>query len=266
MDEFKQSVWDYFRQNGRTFAWRQNINPYRVFVSEIMLQQTQTHRVAQKFDAFVSVLPDFQKLARAPFPVVLGLWQGLGYNRRAKYLLTAAIRIMGEYAGHLPSDPLILRTFDGIGPATSCSMVTFAFNKPTIFIETNIRAAFIHHFFKGQSNIADSQLMPLIEQALDQQNPRQWYYALIDYGVMLKQQFINPSRASKHYFKQSRFQGSVRQMRGHILQLLLARGKLELFELESLSDYDERLPVALAQLINEHFVCQDEHRYCLVHR
>lgn len=264
MDEFRRQVYDYYRLHARSFSWRQHITPYRVLVSEIMLQQTQTHRVGDKFAAFTHILPDFDALARAPFPIVLGLWKGLGYNRRAQYLQACATRIANDHAGQLPDDPAILKEFPGIGPATACSIVTFAYNKPTVFIETNIRAVFIHHFFRGQSEVSDKQLLPLVQQALDVDNPRQWYYALMDYGVMLKKEFSNPARVSTNYTKQSRFKGSLRQMRGMILHHFLTQHRLRLDELELLCNYDARVTPALDQLVRERFVCQDGDVYRLV--
>lgn len=217
---FKQKIWDYFRDSGRTFVWRDTDNPYHVVVSEIMLQQTQTYRVDGKFQQFVKQFPSFAHLANAPLQQILLCWQGLGYNRRALALQKIAQIIVNDYQETLPNDPNILINFPGIGPATASSICAFAFNKPVFFIETNIRSVYLHHFFPNQSNIDDKQILPLIEVTLDRQNPRHWYYALMDYGVMLKKKLPNPSRRSKHHHKQSKFEGSDRQVRGAILKLL----------------------------------------------
>ena len=148
---FRIMIYDYFEHSKRNFAWRDIENPYYIVVSEIMLQQTQTFRVADKFDRFVQVFPDFHTLAQAPFAGVLSLWKGLGYNRRALYLQHIAQRVVRDHAGVLPCDLHVLQTFDGIGPATASSILTFAFNKPEVFIETNIRAVFLHHFFPKET-------------------------------------------------------------------------------------------------------------------
>jgi A/G-specific adenine glycosylase len=227
IDDFKERVYTFYRENKRVFAWRDVDDPYFVLVSEIMLQQTQTIRVEQKFMEFVSVLPTFEALACAPFCVVLGLWKGLGYNRRAQWLQRAAQRIVDECNSKVPSDPEELHTFPGIGFNTARSIVTFAFNVPQVFIETNIRTVFIHHFFNDhEHSVHDRDIMPLVEQTLDHERPRQWYYALMDYGVYLKKTCVNPSRRSMHYRKQSRFEGSDRQMRGRVLELLLEYGTI----------------------------------------
>ena len=218
---FRAIIYDYYATNKRSFDWRQNPTPYNVVVSEVMLQQTQTDRVAPKFKAFIDRFPTFQSLATSSFHDVLAHWKGLGYNRRALGLQAIAQRITDHYDGQLPNDVAALETFPNIGPATARSMTAFAFNAPTVFIETNIRTVFIYFFKSTAKAVSDKELMPIIEQSLDKDNPREWYYALMDYGVMLKKSVGNVSQRSAHYKKQSPFIGSDRQLRGHILQVLL---------------------------------------------
>ncbi|MFH1832129.1 MAG: A/G-specific adenine glycosylase [bacterium] len=242
--KFQEIIYDYYYTHRRDFVWREQINPYYVLVSEIMLQQTQTDRVSQKFIDFVTRFPDFSTLAHAPFDEVLRYWKGLGYNRRALYIHKIAQKVTNDFGGVLPNDPEILETFAGIGHNTASSICAFAFNRPTVFIETNIRTVYIYLFganitqnvkrlasksahpelvegAKASTLVHDKELMPLVAKTLDLNSPRDWYYALMDYGVMLKKTVGNVSRLSKHYTKQSKFQGSDRQIRGIILQVLL---------------------------------------------
>lgn len=219
---FQAAIWSFYQQQGRTFAWRHNTNPYHVLVSEIMLQQTQTQRVVEKFEQFITTFADFATLASAPRADLLSVWQGLGYNRRALYLQQAAMRVVEEHNACLPADHDALRALPGIGPYTAAAVCAFAFNQPTVFIETNIRAVFIDAFFPQQEKVADKDLMPLIAATVDIENPRDWYYALMDYGVHIKSTRKNPTRKSKHYTKQSKFEGSDRQIRGAIIRYLVA--------------------------------------------
>lgn len=254
--DFKKTIWDHYAAQGRLFDWRNVDDPYRVFISEVMLQQTQTQRVAQKYPLFISLFPDFQSLANASLKDVLSAWQGLGYNRRGMYLHRAAQIITNEHNGILPDNPEILMQLPGIGKATASSIVAFAFNKPTIFIETNIRAVFIHFFFEGHDKVDDADLIPLVQATVDHKDPCQWYYALMDYGVMLKKTVINPSRKSKHYHKQSKFEGSDRQIRGAILRAL-TRSKHPIAKeiLYQLIPADHaRIDTISAQLIKEKFI------------
>lgn len=221
LEPFKQHIKTYFKLFGRSFAWRQTTSPYQIVVSEIMLQQTQTSRVVGKFEKFIETFPHFEALARAQTRDVIMAWQGLGYNKRALALHALAQRVVQEFSGILPHDPEKLKTFKGIGPNTAGSICAFAFNKPTVFIETNVRSVYIHFFFQGQSEVHDKMLFPLIHMTLDHENPREWYYALMDYGVALKKMYPNPSRNSAHYAVQSKFKGSDRQIRGAVLRALL---------------------------------------------
>ena len=219
-EEFSKCIWDFYKTYGRTFMWRHNVNPYVVLVSEIMLQQTQTQRVSIKLPEFLAKFPNFKVLADSTPQELFQAWVGLGYNRRALALRTTAQKIIQDYAGALPNDPEILKTFPGIGPATAASITAFAYNRPTIFIETNIRAVYLHVFFHGQQGITDAQLLPHIQATVDEVNPRDWYYALMDYGVYIKKTYPNPSRASRHHTAQSKFEGSNRQIRGAVIRLL----------------------------------------------
>ncbi len=219
--QFRQLIWDYYRRHGRAMPWRDAPTPYNVVVSEIMLQQTQVSRVMQKYPGFLQVFPDFAALASARVVDVLAVWQGLGYNRRALYLQKLAQAVVAEHGGRLPSDPAILRRLPGVGPGTAGSIAAFAFNQPVTFIETNIRRVFLHHFFANIAGVADSEILPLISQTLDPLSPRQWYYALMDYGSHLAVTIPNPNRRSRHYVRQSKFEGSDRQIRGAIVRLLL---------------------------------------------
>jgi len=218
---FQHMVLSHFKQYGRDMTWRNTRDPYQILVSEIMLQQTQVERVTTKFPEFIREFPDFASLAIAPLANVLTVWQGMGYNRRAIALQKCAIRVMNEHNGILPADVDILATFPGIGRATASSIAAFAFNLPVVFIETNIRRVFIHFFFTDTEIVSDSDILPLIEKTLYLENPRVWYWALMDFGSALKKTIPNPNRRSKHFMKQTPFEGSDRKLRGELLKLLL---------------------------------------------
>ena len=219
---FQKEVWAYYRAHGRyNLPWRKTRDPYKILVSEVMLQQTQVPRVLEKYKEFLDAFPTVQECARAPLAHILKIWNGLGYNRRGKYLHDAAKKIVE--IGNIKK--ALMEPLPGVGPYTRAAVRTFAYNEPHTMIETNIRAAFIHHFYSSilqKTAIADRELIPLIEQAAAGQDPREWHWALMDYGSYLKKQFPNPSRRSAGYTKQSKFEGSLRQVRGAILQELHA--------------------------------------------
>ena len=261
--QFRRTIWSYYRRQGRHhLPWRKTTNPYRIVVSEIMLQQTQVDRVIPKYKLFLKTFPTFKALAQAQPSQVLKIWQGLGYNRRALALHKLSQIVVTEYKGKLPSDPNILVELPGIGPATASSIAAFAYNHPSPFIETNIRRVYIHFFFnKTRTPIDDQKIMKLIEASFDQKNPREWYWALMDYGTMLAAIGTNANIKSRHYRKQSTFSGSMRQLRGAILRKVLSPTSNQIITVErlvpELQEPLERIEKALAALEKEGFVARD---------
>lgn len=228
--EFINEVWDHYAHQGRDLPWRHpeedgSFDLYKILVSEVMLQQTQVSRVIPKYIEWLKDFPDFASLATAPLSRVLTVWSGLGYNRRAKYLHEAA-KLIDKKPVELRPDEDFLVSLPGIGRNTARAILAYAYNAPSIFIETNIRAVYIHHFFAKTDQVSDAELIPLIQATLDRENPREWYWALMDYGSHLKITIGNSAKYSKHHVKQSTFKGSRREIRGRILKLLVKRSKL----------------------------------------
>jgi len=262
---FQKIIYAYYHEHARRLPWRETNKPYHILVSEIMLQQTQVERVTEKYDEFIKAFPDFHAVAKAPLQEILKVWQGLGYNRRAIALKKSAELVVTTYNGTLPSRPDVLMTLPGIGRYTASAIATFAFNQPTVFIETNIRTVFIHFFFQNRSGIKDSEILPLVEQTLDTSNPRTWYYALMDYGAMLKKRYQNPNRKSAHYHKQTPFKGSNRQLRGMILQALTrGPGMSERELIQTLKMDPERVKSTLIHLHDEGFIKKNAKSYRIV--
>jgi A/G-specific adenine glycosylase len=230
IDKLLKEVEDYYQKEGRShLPWRKTKDPYKILVSEVMLQQTQVDRVLPFYKNFLTQFPTPAALAKVPLSKVLQAWQGLGYNRRAKFLQQAAKAIMVEYGGRFPKEVSALEDLPGIGPYTAGAIAAFAYNSPEVFIETNIRTVFLHSDIlkkvRNDSTINDKELLPLVEEALARTTlePREFYAALMDYGSYLKKRGIRLNKQSKHYVKQSKFEGSARQLRGAILRELLQK-------------------------------------------
>jgi A/G-specific adenine glycosylase len=256
ISQFRSIIYSYYKQYKRNFSFRQNITPYNVLVSEIMLQQTQTGRVSEKFLNFIDKFPDFNALSKAPVGDVLKAWQGLGYNRRAIALKKIATIIINEYSGKLPDSIEILKSFPQIGHNTASSIITFAFNTPTVFIETNIRRVYIYFFFSDKKIVYDKEILPFVKKTIDTDKPREWYYALMDYGVMLKKKHPELNKKSSHYRKQAPFKGSSRQIRGQILKTLITDRIMEIAEIKKKIENVEltRIKTILNQLQKEGFI------------
>jgi A/G-specific adenine glycosylase len=261
---FQKRIYAYYDTHGRDLPWRKTRDPYRIIVSEIMLQQTQVDRVIDKYQVFISTYPDFPALAKGRLKKLLSVWQGLGYNRRALAFRKLAIRIMDDYSGKLPSDPDILIGLPGIGKYTVGAVMAFAFNKPVVFMDTNIRRVFIHEFFQDRRNIHDEEIFPFVERTLDVRNPRKWFNALMDYGAMLKKEQGNPNKRSAHYTRQSPFENSNRQVRGRILKVLLNEPPLSASQIVIKTGMDaERVKKNLDQMEKEGFIKKKKRTYLI---
>ena len=239
----------------RDMPWRQTTSGYFVLVSELMLQQTQVSRVIPKFEAFIEKFPDFHSLAAAPLSEVLILWNGLGYNRRAKYLHQAAQKVVSEHDGQLPADVASLCALPGVGVNTAGALMAYVHNQPVMFVETNVRTVYIHHFFEGRTEVTDAMILEKLKATLDTKHPREFYWGLMDYGSWLKSQGVRVNARQKNYRTQSPLKGSHREMRGWIVRDL-TKGGCSLNDLRTRYDGDVRFDSAYEQLLQEEMVVE----------
>lgn len=262
---FQKTVWEFYRYNGRTgLPWRMpesSLDPYKIMVSEVMLQQTQVSRVIPKYAEFLTLFPNMQTLAAAPLASVLAVWNGLGYNRRAKFLWQAAQAIVQVHNGRVPAVPHELIELPGIGKNTAGAILAYAYNQPVTFIETNVRTVYIHHFFVDETDVSDALILELAQATLDLEHPREWYWALMDYGTHLKKTIGNMARSSKSYARQSAFEGSLRQVRGAVIRALTKQPHTQK-ELAAVVP-DGRLAQVLQTLLQEKLIEQTGGRYHL---
>lgn len=258
---FRRLVFAHYQKHGRhELPWRKTQDPYRILVSEVMLQQTQVERVIPFYTTFIRQFPTAGKLAKAPLGSVLTAWQGLGYNRRAKMLREAA----GKMSAKKRVSVAELEALPGVGPYTARAVAAFAYNEDGIFIETNIRTVVIHHFFPKRKNISDADIEKILRAAFPKGKARDWYSALMDYGAYLKRSGISHNARSRSYAKQSAFKGSLREARGAILRTL-AKGPSARATLLALlgTEREDQLAQALHALLSEGFVEARAGRYRL---
>ncbi len=268
---FVETVWAHYQKEGRhDLPWRTFSKPlptgrqaYRILVSEIMLQQTQVERVIPKYKSFLKKFPSLASLASAPLGDVLREWQGLGYNRRAKMLHECAKIIVRDHRGALPKTHSALMKLPGVGHYTGGAVMAFAYNEAIPIIETNIRTVIIHHFFQDETDVSDIEVFQLVERLLDRENPREWYYALMDYGAYLKKTVGNQNTKSKHYTKQSTFKGSDRQIRGAIIRILSEGKKTRKDFHKGLSLDMQRIDEQLERLVKEGLIIKSARSYML---
>jgi len=258
---FQRDVYSFFKSKGRhALPWRKTKSPYRILVSEIMLQQTQVDRVIPKYRSFLKKFKTVQVLARAPLGEVLREWQGLGYNRRAKMLHEAAKVIVTNYGGKVPTLYSELVSLPGIGDYTAKAVRVFAWNEPEVLIETNVRSVFLYYFFDKKFKVSDTEIVPYMVKNLDTKNSREWYFALMDYGSYLKKTVPNPSRNSAHHMKQKSFKGSNREVRGAVLRALVSRSKSLPALFKELNFSEERIEKQVIALSKEGLVVFKKNR------
>ncbi len=255
-ESFIHDVLKFHKKSGRhTLIWRKKITAYRILVSEIMLQQTQVSRVIPKFETWMKHYPTLQVLSEGLLKEVLTLWQGLGYQRRAKALLQIAKSVK-----RIPATFDALLDLPGIGTYTASAVCAFAFNNFSHpVLETNIRTALIEYFHQGETEIHDGMLyddLTRLEKYPEVQKAgaRIWYYALMDYGAYLKENNISHNKKSVHYRAQSPYKGSLRELRAKTLFAITHNKKVP---------KDERLPFVIKQLINEGYVVVKNNKYFL---
>ncbi|MDB5190277.1 MAG: A/G-specific adenine glycosylase [Parcubacteria group bacterium] len=260
--KFREVVWKHYKEHGRhSLPWRTTHDPYRILVSEVMLQQTQIERVLSYYREWIKAYPTVKKLADAPLADVLTHWQGLGYNRRAKMLHDAAKAVVRDHKGRMIKKSTVvkmpvtvekLESLPGVGHYTARAVAAFAYNQDVVFIETNIRTAVTHHFFKDKEGVADAEIFKVLERALSKGSAREWYAALMDYGAHLKRSGVRINNKSKTYAKQSTFAGSGREVRGAIVRELTTKPAtlvrvLKLFD----TDRAPQIHIQLEKLLNE---------------
>ena len=281
------------RELYRDLPWRRTYDPYAIWISEVMLQQTQVSRVDGRWQRWLERFPTVDALAAAAPSDVLEEWQGLGYNRRALSVHRAA-QAISEDGGIFPQDSKELVKLPGIGPATAAGIRAFAFNLHGVYLETNVRTVFLHELYPQAEGVPDSELVPLVEltcpasaadavdadgaanDATTELTPRSWYYALLDYGAYLKKTIPNPSRRSRSHVKQSRFEGSHRQKRAELLRVLLAHKDEGGAEFETLHQelcqievnagretLDEQVTLGLLEELAKEGFCQKNDEYWL---
>ena len=247
---FQEEVWAKGRELYRPMPWREDPSFYHVLVSELMLQQTQVDRVRVKFAEFMERFPTVESLASASLADVLTVWQGLGYNRRAKFLHEAAKRTVEV---GVPRSLEELIKLPGVGKNTAGALMNYVYEVPTAFIETNIRTVYFHHFYADAQDVSDAELLALVAATMDQESPREWFYALMDYGTFLKRAGAGRLTVSKHYKKQAPLKGSVREVRGEIIRRLTT-GAMNHDALQQGYEGDIRFEKALHGLIRDGLV------------
>jgi A/G-specific adenine glycosylase len=185
---FRRGLLRWFRRHGRDLPWRRTRDPYHIVVSEFMLQQTQVARVEGYFGRFLARYPSIEALAGAPAAMVRESWEGLGYYRRAANLHLLAQAVVREHGGVVPSDPAVLLGLPGVGRYTAGAVASFAYERPTPAVDTNVarvlRRAF-HPRLRGPG--AARRLWETAALILPRQGKAAWAFnqGIMELGAMI---------------------------------------------------------------------------------
>ena len=247
----QDTILSFYEEHGRDLPWRETHDPYEVWVSEVMLQQTQVSRVIPKYTAWVDDYPTVRSLAEAPFKDILNHWDGLGYNNRAKWLHQAAQQIIAEHDGRVPRTTERLKELPGIGPYTARAIKIFAYNDDVVTVDTNIRRVLISELGLDES-LEEDDLYDVAEQLLPHGRSREWHNALMDYGALVAtsdKTGVSPTST------QDAFEGSVREARANILRDVQDENKpLDLIK----EKYPDRWEEALSGLSDDDMICVED--------
>jgi A/G-specific adenine glycosylase len=258
----------WYRPRRAAYPWRTTADPYRILVSELMLQQTQASRVMPAYESFFERFPTLPSLAAAPRAEVVRAWAGLGYNRRAVSLSEAARVIVREHEGAVPSDPELLKRLPGVGPYTAAAIASIAFGVPVAAIDVNIRRV-IARLRLGRDDADDGDVRAAANRWLDRDHPGSWNQALMDVGrehcrpvprcdgcpLAPSCRFrrsgrppLSPRRA------QGRFEGSTRQLRGAVVRRLRADPASVGALVKATASSRERVAAAVRSLVRDGLV------------
>jgi A/G-specific adenine glycosylase len=177
----------WFEENGRDLPWRRTRDPWRVLVSEVMLQQIQVARAVPFYERFLERFPTVEALAEAPLADAIRVWGDLGRYRRVVNLHRTARIVVEEHGGRVPSDPDALLKLPGVGPYTAGAVACFAFERDAHFLDTNIRRV-LHRLFLGaevpEPRAKEGQLLSLAEAMVPRDRAWRWGQSVMELGAL----------------------------------------------------------------------------------
>ena len=257
INQIQNEVLSFYEQNKRDLPWRKTTDPFRILLSEFMLQQTQVNRVVNYYNKWIERWPTLLDLSIASFQDILSEWIGLGYNRRAKYLHESSIILVDNYNGDVLTAMYDYQNLPGIGKYTARAVRIFAGNENIATVDTNIRRILIH-LFHLSTTISDRMLFDIADRCVPKGKSCIWHNALMDYGALY---LTSRKTGIKSKTIQSTFKGSDRQIRGQIIRLLL-KEPCEYKELKSyLHIRSERLDSILMKMMQDQMISKKETYY-----
>lgn len=244
----QKRILTWYEDNARQLPWRETTNPYNIWVSEIMLQQTQVERVIPKYFNFLKSFPTIKNLAQADKKELLLHRSWLGFNSRALNMQKTAQIVTSEYGERMPNDLATLKSFPWIGPYTAGAICAFAYNMEIPVVDINIKRVLIHSLGLAK-DIGSKELETLAVACIPAGKSREWHNALMDYGSAV----LTSKKTGIRSTPQSKFAGSQRQVRGNLLKYLTKHGEMSLEEAKKQFSH-EKFDEIVKKMINEGIV------------
>jgi len=244
---FREMIFRWWKKNRRDLPWRHTRDPYKIAVSEIMLQQTQVPRVIPKYLEFIGEYPTVFDLAKASSASVLRIWKGMGYNRRALYLRDIAKIVVKNYQGKMPKDEKLLAKLPGMGTYTARAILVFAYGQEVCCVDTNIRKIITHFFFDDLPQKPET-IQSVADELIPKGKSWDWHQALMDYGTLempnVKYQMVNNRKKSVPFRQTNRF------YRGRIIDMLRERKYPEMKLINRIHDQYGKQEYEIQSIIN----------------
>lgn len=188
ISEFQSRLLDWFAQNQRTLPWRESRNPYHIWVSEVMLQQTQVKTILEYYPKFIERFPTVGDLARADQADVLKYWEKMGYYARARNLQRATQKVLGEFGGKIPENYADFRGLPGVGEYIAAAVLSLAFGQPFAVVDGNVKRVLARYFLieiPVNHSSAKREFQKLADQLLTQDRPADFNQAIMELGALV---------------------------------------------------------------------------------
>ena len=259
--DFQKKIWLFWKENQRDLPWRETTDPYKIFISELMLQQTQVDRVILKYIEFIKKYPTMNSIVKATDAEIIRLWKGLGYNRRALYARKAMEYLLKHFNGIFPTNEKDLRKLPGIGEYTAKAILSFALHQKVTLIDTNIRQV-VEVEFAGGKKLPEHTLFLIVKKIMPKKETWLWHQALMDYNAL----FLSKNKERKKAVNKIPFKKSNRYVRGRIIDLLRTKSYLKVKLITAMKNYEkskEDVEKAVNTLIKDGLIVQKGNTYSL---
>lgn len=261
ISDFQEKIWSFWKNNQRDLPWRKTQDPYKIFISELMLQQTQVDRVITKYKEFLEKFPNQESIINASDADIIRMWKGLGYNKRALYAKKAMVYLQKHFGGKFPGNEKDLKKLPGVGEYTARAILSFALHQKVTLIDTNIRQV-IQNEFSKEKELPEHAVFLIAKKVLPKEKTWEWHQALMDYNAL----FLSKTKIKKKNSNKIPFKETNRFVRGKIIDLLRENSYSEINLIVSMKKFKKSkkdVIIAVESLMKDNLIVSKTHQYML---